>query len=105
MSFSFDRFPEGLRAFPEALNASINPRPRPMTAEDKTKAYQRLLEWADNEDGTKTTTWDLFLSLTNHFHGENVETKPLGFLEGDLLARALAAWSSDPKALVKFLEA
>lgn len=76
-----------------------------MTAEDKTSAFQCLLDWADNEDGTKTTTWDLFLSLTNQLDGDEVEAKPLGFLEGDLLARALAAWSSDPKSLVKFLEA
>ena len=76
-----------------------------MTAEDKTYAFQCLLDWADNEDGTKTTTWDLFLSLTNHLGGDDdVEAKPLGFLEGDLLARALAAWSSDPKSLIKFLE-
>lgn len=77
-----------------------------MTHEDATSAFQRLLDWADNEDATKTTTWDLFLSLTNHLDGDDdVEAKPLGFLEGDLLARALAAWSSNPKALVKFLEA
>ncbi len=75
-----------------------------MTSDEAIYAFQRLLDWADNEDGTKTTTWDLFLSLTNHLEGDDVEAKPLGYLEGDLLARALAGWSSYPKCLVEFLE-
>lgn len=75
-----------------------------MTAEDKTYAYQRLLDWADDEDVNKPSTWAVFLSLTNNLE-DDIEAHGLGYLEGDLLARALAAWSSDPRSLREFLEA
>lgn len=73
-----------------------------MTTEDKVYAYQRLLDWADNESIDQPSTWELFLVLTGHLEDE-VEAHYLGHLEGDLIAQALAAWASDPNSLRDFL--
>lgn len=75
-----------------------------MSYDDATYAFQRLLDWADNESKDQPSTWELFLSLTNNLDDE-VLVSGLGYLEGDLLAKALAAWSSRPDALRDFLEA
>ena len=96
-------------ASPYAVFTAIKPSPSD-SEKEATKAFQALLDWADNEDATMTTTWDVFLSLTNNWgideNGDQdvVVAKPMGFLEGDLLAKALAGWTSYPKALNKFFE-
>ena len=76
-----------------------------MSHEDATYAFQRLLDWADDESADQPSTWALFLALTNNLDDDDIEIKPLGYLEGSMLAKALEAWSTRPDALRDFLEA
>ena len=60
----------------------------------------RLADWQDNED---ESTWSKFLTLIGEGNGPKPFRHSLGYLEADLLGKALQAYSSRPDALKEHL--
>lgn len=60
----------------------------------------RLSDWGDNED--TPTSYDKFLGLIGETNWP-ASAKPLGFLEAELLGKALQAYSSRPDAFKEHL--
>lgn len=58
-------------------------------------AVDRLFTWANNE--THPSTYLIFLCLTGNHVCDAI--KVIGYLEGDLLSKALAAWSTHPQEI------
>ena len=68
-----------------------------MTLADALYAVERLHSWADNE--TSPTTFAKFCSLIGSSQYRQVWATPLGYLEADLLAKALDAWATYPNEI------
>tara|TARA_B100000035_G_scaffold76648_1_gene63887 strand:- start:439 stop:681 length:243 start_codon:yes stop_codon:yes gene_type:complete len=60
----------------------------------------RLSDWGDNEQAP--TSYDKFLGLIGEINWP-ASAKPLGFLEADLLGKALQAYSCRPDAFKEHL--
>ena len=74
-----------------------------LTVEEATCAVQRLVDWADNEEGV--STFSKFLSLTGLMEQDGtVWATPLGYLEADLLAQALKGWATHPQGVASYLD-
>ena len=68
-----------------------------LTVEDALYSVERLMDWADNEDQSKPSTFCKFLSLTGNLEQEGAAwAEPCGYLECSLLASALEAWATHP---------
>jgi len=67
---------------------------------DAEYAVDRLFQWADNEQFPPT--YAAFLILTGNIDGHF--GKPLGWLEADLLAKALAAWTDYPDEINELVQ-
>lgn len=70
-----------------------------MTTEDRQHAIQRLYDWGANESPLGAT-FELFLQLT----GQDGEANAIGYLEADLLGRALLAWAEAPRDVQQYTE-
>ena len=66
-----------------------------MTLRDAEYAVDRLFCWADDE--THPSTYLIFLCLTGNHACDAI--KMIGYLEGDLLSKALAAWTTYPQEI------
>lgn len=71
-----------------------------MNYKDALYHIDRLSDWGDNE--TAPTTYDKFLALIGETSWP-VKAMPMGFLEADLLGKALQAYSSRPDAFKEHL--
>ena len=60
----------------------------------------RLCDWAANEEGP--STYDKFLALIGEVYWP-IRAKPLGFLEADMLGKALQAYGARPDAFKEHL--
>lgn len=70
-----------------------------MTSEDRQYAIQRLYDWGANESPLGLT-FDVFLQLTGLDGGPDA----IGYLEADLLGRALLAWAEAPQDVQEYTE-
>lgn len=68
---------------------------KPPEIQDAEYAVDRLFCWADNEE--HPSTYLLFLVLTGNLQADFA--KSLGYLEADLLSKALAAWATYPSQI------
>ncbi len=70
-----------------------------MTTEERQFAIQCLYDWGANESPLGAT-FELFLQLT----GQDGESSAIGYLEADLLGRALLAWAEAPRDVQEYTE-
>ena len=68
---------------------------KPPEIKDAEYAVDRLFCWADDEE--HPSTYLVFLVLIGRLEADFA--KRLGYLEADLLAKALAAWASYPSQI------
>lgn len=66
---------------------------------DAEYAVDRLFCWADDENFP--STYLIFLCLTGNHDCDAI--KHLGYLEGDMLSKALAAWATYPQEINKLI--
>jgi hypothetical protein len=76
-----------------------------MTSAESISAVKRLQNYAQHEDVDQPSTFAVFLMLTNNLEGGgSFQPRPLGHLEADLLAQALAGWASFPNEVTDYLD-
>jgi hypothetical protein len=76
-----------------------------MTSAEAISAVKRLQNYQQHEEADESSTFAVFLMLTNNLEGGgSFEPKYLGYLEADLLAQALAGWASFPNEVNDYID-